>query len=184
MVITTKRNLTTAELIVARRNRVLDARAYKELLFRVVLFAAAVWVLFTQVFLITQITGNEMFPAVKDGDLVFAYRLQDVYAKDDVVLFRQAGRLRIGRIAARETDVVSIDEEGTLRVNGTVQTGEIVYPTYPREDGVEYPYAVPDGHVFILADYRTQATDSRDYGSVPMDDVRGKVITILRRRGL
>lgn len=183
MVISTKRSLTTAELITYRRNRVLDARAYTELLFRVVLFAAAAWVLFTQVFLITQITGNEMFPAVKDGDLVFAYRLQDVYAKDDVVLFHLDGKLRIGRVAARETDVVSIDEEGTLRVNGTVQTGEIVYPTYPRE-GVEYPYAVPDGHVFILADYRTQATDSRDYGSVPLDNVQGKVITILRRRGL
>ena len=43
---------------------------------------------------------------------------------------------------------------------------------------------VPENHVFILGDYRTQTVDSRDFGPVPMECVAGKVITILRRRGL
>ena len=78
---------------------------------------------------------------------------------------------------------MTLDDSGTLLVNGTVQSGEILYPTY-AEGELEYPYAVPEGYVFVLGDYRTQTTDSRTLGAVPMGDVKGKVITILRRRGL
>lgn len=86
---------------------------------------------------------------------------------------------------ARATDVVTIDDTGSLTVNGTTQTGEILYPTYPDEDGsLTYPYTVPENCVFVLGDYRTRATDSRLLGAVSLDQVEGKVITILRRRGL
>lgn len=124
-----------------------------------------------------------MFPALKDGDLVFAFRLQQEYAKKDVVVYEVDGQEYIGRIAARGTDVVTLDDSGTLLVNGTVQSGEILYPTY-AEGELEYPYVVPEGYVFVLGDYRTQTTDSRTLGAIPMGDVKGKVITILRRRGL
>lgn len=124
-----------------------------------------------------------MFPAMKDGDLIIAYRLQQEYAKNDVVVFEREGHQEVGRIIARENDVIEIDDSGSLRVNGTVQTGEIVYPTYIK-DGLEYPYRVPEGHVFIMGDYRTNTVDSRDYGPIPMEDLNAKVITILRRRGL
>ena len=153
------------------------------MLIRIVLLAAAGWLLLTQVFLITQVSGNGMFPALKDGDLVFAFRLQQEYAKKDVVVYEVDGQEYIGRIAARGTDVVTLDDSGTLLVNGTVQSGEILYPTY-AEGELEYPYVVPEGCVFVLGDYRTQTVDSRTLGAVPMGDVRGKVITILRRRGL
>lgn len=49
---------------------------------------------------------------------------------------------------------------------------------------ITYPYTVPEGHVFILGDYRTQTEDSRDHGPIPMEDVEAKVITILRRQGI
>ena len=58
-----------------------------------------------------------------------------------------------------------------------------MYPTYPKE-GMEYPYRVPEGHIFVMGDYRTQTEDSRDFGSIPMEQVEGKLITILRRREL
>ena len=66
-----------------RRNAAQDRRDALSLLGRVVVLAAAAWVLFTQVFLLTQASGNSMFPAVKDGDLLIAYRLQGTYAKND-----------------------------------------------------------------------------------------------------
>ena len=72
-------------------------RGYLDLLVRVVLLVAAGWILLTQVFLITQASGNGMFPALKDGDLVFAYRLQREYAKNDVVVYEADGEERIGR---------------------------------------------------------------------------------------
>ena len=161
----------------------MDRQGYVSLVIRVLILVVACWIMFTKVFLITQVSGNAMFPAVKDGDLVIALRIQQEYVKNDVVVYSADDETHIGRIVARETDVVTLDDSGKLLVNGTNQTGEILYPTYAKE-GLTYPYAVPEGHVFVLGDYRTQTEDSRDFGPIPMENVQGKVITILRRRGL
>lgn len=179
----TKTPQTTADIITKRTNRVLERQGYASLLLRILFLALAAWLLLTQVFLITQANGNDMFPALKDGDLIIAFRLQREYAKSDVVMYTVNGKTHVGRIAAQASDVVNMDDTGSLTVNGTTQSGEILYPTYAK-GGLTYPYTVPDGCVFILGDQRTQAQDSRDFGSIPMENVLGKVITILRRRGL
>ena len=166
-----------------RRYAAENARDAKSLVLRVAVLAALAWVLFTQVFVLTQTSGNSMFPAIKDGDLLIGYRQQGTYAKNDVVLYRAGGKLRVGRILARENDLVNLDTSGTLVVNGSAQSGEILYPTYAK-DALEYPYTVPEGCFFVLGDYRTQSEDSRDFGPVPLEDVQAKVITLLRRRSL
>ena len=174
---------TAAEVIKARRIALNTKQEYLSLLTRIVVLALAAYIIFTHVFLITQNRGLEMFPAMKDGDLIVAFRMQKNYAKNDVVVYIVDGKQKVGRIVARETDVVTIDESGKLLVNGTVQSGEILYLTYAKEK-LEYPYKVPEKHVFVLGDYRTNAEDSRNYGAIPMGNVEGKAITILRRRGL
>ena len=172
-----------SEVIKQRRARLALRKGYIGLLWRIILLAAAGYLLLNYVFIITQAVGNDMFPAVKDGDLIVGFRLQQTYLKTDVVVYRVDGERFIGRVAARENDVVAMNDSGIFLVNGTTQGGEILYPTYPKE-GLEYPYQVPEGHVFILGDYRTQARDSRDFGAVPLNNIEGKVITIIRRRGL
>lgn len=174
---------SAADVIAARRQRLSNRAGYRSLLVRILVIAAAGYLFFTQLFLITQVSGMDMFPALKDGDLAIVFRLQQEYAKNDVIAYRTPDGLRFGRIAARAGDVVNMDDSGTWQVNGTTQSGEILYPTYAVE-GIEYPYRVPEGCVFVLGDYRTRATDSRIYGPISMEDVAGKVITIMRRRGL
>jgi len=134
-------------------------------------------------FLLTQVKGNGMFPAMKDGDLVIGFRLQETYIKGDVVVYTVNGEKMVGRIVARAGDVITLGTNGTMLVNGTVQTGEIMYPTYAKE-GIEYPFTVPQGSLFIMGDYRTNSEDSRDFGAVSSEDIEAKVITILRRRTL
>ena len=175
--------MTPAEVISLRRNRLAVREGYISLLGRVVFIAAAAWLLFSQVFLLMQARGTDMFPAVKDGDLLIGYRLQKDYEQENVVVYKRDGKSYVGRVVAKSGDYVDITEEGSLIVNGSVKSGEILYPTYERE-GVNYPYVVPESMVFILADYRTQAQDSRDFGAVELKDVQAKVITILRRRSL
>lgn len=172
-----------SEIIRDRRNKLALRKGYYGLLWRIILLAIMGYLLFTRIFLITQSNGMGMFPAIKDGDLIMCFRLQQEYMKDDIVTYEVNGTRYIGRIVARETDVVTMDDSGTLLVNGTVQVGEILFPTYAR-GSLEYPYRVPENHIFVLGDYRSQAQDSRDFGSIPMEIVEGKVITILRRRGL
>lgn len=172
-----------ARIINERRKRVLNRRDSIRLLLRIVFLAVIGWVLFTKVFYINQVNGNAMFPAMKDGDLVIGFRLQQEYDKNNCVVYTVDGVNYVGRIVARQTDVVTLDDSGTLSVNGTTQSGEILYPTYAKEKLI-YPYEVPHDCIFVLGDYRIQAKDSRDFGAIPMENVQGKVITILRRRGL
>ena len=150
---------------------------------RLFLIALLFFIIFTKVFLISRASGNGMYPFVKDGDLFLAFRMQKEYTKDDMVVYSCGQGTDIGRIAAVEGDVVTLDESGIFRVNGTVQSGEIPYPTYAGKE-LTYPYKVPEGSVFLLGDNRQSTRDSRDFGAVPMSDVDGKIISILRRRGL
>lgn len=179
----TKKNATIADVIKARRMALNTREGYASLFLRIIVLTLAAYVIFTKVFLITQNNGLGMFPAMKDGDLVIAFRLQEEYAKNDVVVYEVDGEQRVGRIIGRSTDLVNMNESGSLQINGTTQSGEILYPTYAKK-GLEYPYRVPENQLFIMGDYRTNVEDSRDHGAVDLRDIRGKVITILRRRGL
>lgn len=157
--------------------------AYKDLLIRTIVLLVVFYVTFGHVFIVNQVKGMDMFPAVKDGDLYIGFRLHSKYQKNDVIVYENNGVKRIGRIVASQNDVVTIEENGILRVNGTPQSGEIIYPTY-QTDNLEYPYKVPEGHFFILGDFRTQSLDSRDLGAILKNNVKAKIITILRRQGI
>lgn len=159
-------------------------QGYVWLVQRILFIGIIGWILFSQVFILMQAKGNGMFPSIKDGDLILGFRLQMDYIKDDVVVYEYKGEKYIGRILGKENDVIMMDEEtGTLSVNGAVQNGEILFPTYPEEE-LTYPYTVTQDSVFILGDYRTHSKDSRSFGCIKMEDVKAKVITILRRREL
>lgn len=173
-----------ADIIAKRRERLIVRAGYRSLFLRLLVLAAAAYLLFTQVFLVTQNSGLGMFPALKDGDLMIVFRLHEDYRQDDVVTYRAENKRYVGRIVAFGGDVVDMDEDGRLYVNEVQNSGEILYPSYARETGLEYPYNVPEGSVFVMGDYRTQTLDSRDFGAIDMNDVEGKVITILRRRSL
>ena len=174
---------TCAQIIRARRANAETAADAVSLAARTAVLLLFAYLFFSRVFLLAQAPGNDMFPAVKDGDLLIGYRLQRDFSKNDVVVYTAEGERRTGRVLGRASDVITIDGSGTLLVNGTAQAGEIMYPTYP-EEGLGYPYTVPDGCVFILGDYRTQSQDSRDFGAIALDDVEAKVITVIRRRSL
>ena len=172
-----------SEVIRKRRRALHIKHGYISLLIRIILLAAGSYILFTRVFLITQASGNGMFPAIKDGDLVIAFRLHKDFVKNDIVLYKNNEGTYLGRVIARENDVVTLDESGALLVNSILQRGEIVYPTYAKE-GYEYPLKVSPGAIFLLGDHRLETLDSRDFGPIPLIQLEGKVITILRRRGL
>lgn len=154
-----------------------------DLVIKAAVAAALAFVLFGQVFLVTQAKGVGMYPSVKDGDVVVAFRMQRDWARGDAVVYRSNGERHIGRIVARESDLVDIREVGTILVNGAVQEGEILYPTYPAAE-IDYPYVVPEGCFFVLGDFRTNALDSRELGPVREEDLEGKAVTVLRRRSI
>lgn len=142
------------------------------------------WLLVGVIFGVTVKEGEDMYPRIRDGDLMVFYRLPQDYHIGDVVTFRKDGRRYTARIVAQGGDEVDVDDEGQLKVNGSVQEEEIFYPTEPADGGIDLPCKVPEGSVFLLCDFRTQGRDSRAYGPVEIGDLDGKVIAILRRRGI
>jgi signal peptidase I len=141
-----------------------------------------IWAVFTFIFGIRQVSGENMYPRLRDGDLVLFYRLQQDYQIGDVVTFELEDATFWARIVAQGGDVVEVTEDGQLLVNGNVQQEEIFYPTEPQEGDITYPYTVEEGSYFVLSDYRTISLDSRTYGAISKKDLDGKVITVLRRR--
>ncbi len=145
---------------------------------------AGVIVLFSFIFGIFFCNGETMYPRLRDGDIAIYYRLVGTYQVGDVVVYENTGEPAVARIAARQGDTVEINGEGQLIVNGNIQQEEIFFPTEPIAGGIAYPYDVKEGEFFLLCDYRPNSSDSRFFGGVSKEDIRGKVINLFRRRGI
>ena len=141
---------------------------------------AVALVLFSVFFGFRTVEGSDMFPSLCNGDLALCQRA-GALKKNDIVFYEADGETYCGRVVAKGGDSVWISEGGAFFVNGTVQDNEFLYPTFPR-DLEEYSAVVPDGSVFILGDFRTQARDSREFGPISHGSVDRKVIALIRHR--
>lgn len=126
--------------------------------------------------------SNSSYPMIKDGDLCITYKLSKPVLGDEIA-YESGGKIRFGRIVARSGDIVDISD-GNITVNGYGVYEDTVYPTPAEGSSIEYPYTVPTDKLFILNDYREDITDSRTYGAIPVSDSKGKIILLLRRRGI
>lgn len=155
------------------------------LLFKVGLVVVFLLILFTFFYGLTQVRDTSMDPAVKEGDIVIYYRSDKDYASGDPVVVEYNGELQVRRVVAVAGDTVDISENGGLIINGSTQIESGIYTeTYPYTEGITFPVTVGQGEIFVLADNRTDATDSRIYGTVATSATKGSVMTILRRRGI
>ena len=147
------------------------------------LIMLSVWLLLTFVLSITIHYGNNMYPAIRDGDCIIGFRMQDPYI-NAAVIYRREGKKRIGRVVALGGSEVDISDLGVITVNGAVPSEEVFYPTYPSESAdITYPCYVEEGKVFILNDFRSDTGDSRSFGAVDLKDVDGPILFSMRRRG-
>lgn len=154
------------------------------LLLKIGIFLAIIAISFLFIFGIYRVSDNMMNPAFKDGDLAIYYRLQKEYNTTDVVVVEKDGDTQVRRIVAKAGDKIDITEDG-LKINGYLQQEKDIYTeTLPYTDGIKFPLTVKEGEYFVLGDNRTNAKDSRIYGTVKKEDIKGSVITLLRRRGL
>ena len=128
--------------------------------------------------------GNQMFPAVKDGDLVLTFRPTIQYHADAVAAYKTPdGSSRLGRIVAMPGDSIDITEEGRLEVNGLLVSEEIFYPTEKKGDQIDaIPMILPEDSYYILNDHRAETDDSRSYGAIHRKDMMGEAFWLFRRR--
>lgn len=161
-----------------------ERKRLKNLIFfgmKLIALALALKGLFAFVVGIGIVQGASMDPGLQEGDVAFYFRLVNNYQVGDIVVCEvEEDKFWVKRVAAVAGDEISIDENGSFFRNGVVSEIEVYEDTYGRENGITYPYTVPEGSVFLLGDHRSVSFDSRSCGALPLKSLKGKVISLFR----
>ena len=171
------------EANITRKTR-LNRRLRRDALIKAVGFTAAVYIAFTFVFGICLAPTNDMFPAIHQGDTIIYYRPGRLINTDVVYYEAPDGTMQIGRIEATEGEEIGMTAGGLLTIGGNIQPVQersgLYSETYAGER--DLTGTVSEGKFLILGDSRETASDSRTFGYICRDSIRGKVFTIIRRR--
>lgn len=133
-----------------------------------------------QVVEVLRVSSDSMSPTLQANDRVLASKSAYRFSKPergDLAVFKnsqKSGEITIKRVVGLPGDTVAL-EDGRLSING--EPRKEPYTDRRVEDSTFYgPATVPEGHLFVLGDNRTNSVDSRFLGPVPEGDLLGKVI--------
>lgn len=137
----------------------------------------AMVLLFTFVVRIVRVDGESMRETLQDQDilLVLADPLCGDYQASDIVVLSketfEGGAPIVKRVVATGGQTVDIDfSAGVVYVDGeALKEDYIREPTWTPE-GLEFPVAIPEDHVFVLGDNRNDSSDSRHVDLGPIDE--------------
>ena len=139
---------------------------------------AAVAVLVSTLFLpVIQVSGNSMEPTLSDGDVLVLLKSKR-YERSQLCCISWQNKMLLKRIIGLPGDVVSIDTQGNVTVNGARLDAPYVSDKTLGECDVTFPCQVPEGKVFVLGDHRSTSIDSRssEIGCVDQDQIVGFVL--------
>lgn len=147
------------------------------------------WLLRLFVFQSYQIPSESMEETIMKGDMVFSEKVS-YYGRGpeqgEIITFEDPeipSRTLIKRAIATEGQTVDL-KDGHVYVDG-VKLDEPYTdgkPSYPLDSAfrtdITYPYTVPEGEVWVMGDNRTNSSDSRYFGSIPVSSVTGHAAVI------
>lgn len=142
--------------------------------------------------LVFGINGEAMTPTLNAGDFVLvdasAYQRSGPRRGDIIVFFRPGTddadppETHVKRIVALPGDRISFGGQRVL-LNGMPLSEDYVEDASrcpPTNPDFFCDVIVPDGDVYVLGDHRTNSSDSRVFGPVPVDDIVGKAWFVYR----
>lgn len=169
----------------ANDGKVLTAKEVRRLHIRnliadVVIFIAVfvAVILFFRKYQFPTIDGESMSPSFHNNDRVMAVVTKDVSVGDVAVLWSDdLDEYIVKRVVGVAGDHIVIDG-GSLYRNDTRVYEDYINDQSWGEPGVRYDITVPEGRIYVLGDNRNESTDSRVLGTIDIDDVYMKVISI------
>lgn len=129
------------------------------------------------------IPTNGMRNTLKINDMIVAdmdYKSMEI-KRNDIIIFSEPEspqKLMVKRTIAFEGEKISI-VNGKIFINGKEykeDNSNIIYVNDSSDDMNEI--TIPKGHIFVLGDNRPNSLDSRNFGSIPKNNIRGKPLYI------
>ena len=165
-------------------------RAVREIV-ETLFLAALIFFLVRLVVLNFRVDGESMWPNLDDGQMLLVNRnaYQFVEAggnryypfdppeRGDVIVFDPptgSDKPYIKRIIGLPGEEVTFGD-GNVFINGELLPEDYIQERTrcgARSDNCDV--IVPEGHVYVLGDHRTNSSDSRVFGAVPLENVVGK----------
>lgn len=138
---------------------------------------------FTFAFRLVGVKGESMTNTLQDNDWLLTVN-KESYERGDIVVITEPNYFDeplIKRVIAKGGETVNIDfSTSTVYVNGVALQEPYTREDFilPKFDDIEFPYTVPEGHIFCMGDNRNGSTDSRSNLIGPLDEryVLGKAV--------
>lgn len=164
----------------AERKRLTERRRFWRVLRGTVstlIVVAAIAVLLATLLLpVLQVSGDSMNPTLQDKDVIVLVKSGSLKT-GDLCGFYWQNKLLLKRVIGLPGDIISLDENGVVTVNGTVLDEPYVDELALGECDIKFPYQVPENRYFVLGDHRATSIDSRSsvIGCVEKNQIVGKV---------
>ena len=176
-----RRDLPTLAELEAELSRVRRKRWMRKTIAGVItalLAISAIAVLLATRFLpVLQVYGDSMSPTLNEGEVVIAFSEAELET-GDVIAFYHNNKVLVKRVIATAGDWVSVSAAGKVSVNGKTLDEPYVTEMSLGDSNVDWPYQVPESHVFVMGDHRSTSIDSRNtaVGCISEDVIIGELM--------
>jgi len=140
----------------------------------IILLFIAVMLFRTFVFDVVTVSGSSMENSFYENDVLVIKRSTNDVERYDVVVAKMKMFTLIKRVIGLPGETVLIDD-GKVYVNGEEITGDFAF--FTEDAGIAgEPYTLGEDEYFLLGDNRGNSADSRAYGGVNIEKIKGMVV--------